>query len=144
MARKLFPIALVFIGAVAAATCAMPPPGMAPPPYVTDIDVRILGCATDQIQIVVRPWEAPVRRGAAVSWPIDAPGIDSLVIVPKGDWPFTEPRPSVGRPNVPARAGNVRQDARMGRYSYSIMVYCEGRIIDIDPEVVIRDPMNPD
>jgi hypothetical protein len=142
MARSLFPITVALALALAVASCVMPPPPMAPPGPVTDIDVRIAGCATDQLQIVVRPWEAHVRRGAPLSWSlVESPAVDSMVIVPKGDWPFTEPRPSVGGPQRPAQAGTVRQDAPMGRYSYSIMVYCSTQVIDIDPDIVIRDPM---
>jgi hypothetical protein len=38
----------------------------------------------------------------------------------------------------------VRDDAPMNsRYSYNIRVVCGSRIIDIDPEIVIRDPMGP-
>jgi hypothetical protein len=145
MARSLFPIGLAVALALAVTMCTMPPQPLAPRGPVQNIEVRVGGCATDQIQIVVRPWEAHVRRGDPLSWTLDQPttGIDSMVIVPKADWPFTEPRPSVGRPQMPARAGNVRQDAPMGHYSYSIMVYCDGRVIDIDPEIVIRDPMGP-
>jgi hypothetical protein len=140
MARSLFPITVAL--ALALASCAMPPQPLAPPGPVTNIDVRIAGCATDQLQIVVRPWEAYVRRRAPLSWSLEqSPAVDSMVIVPKGDWPFTEPRPSVGRPQQPAQAGTVRQDAPMGRYSYSMMVYCGTQVIDIDPDIVIRDPM---
>lgn len=144
MARSLFPTAVVLLLILAVASCAMPPQRLPPPGYVTNIDVRIAGCATDQLQFVVRPWEAHVRRNAPLSWSlVQSPAVDSIVIVPKGDWPFTQPRPSVGRPQRPAQAGTVRQNAPMGRYGYSIMVYCGTQVIDIDPEIVIRDPMGP-
>jgi hypothetical protein len=113
----------------------------APPPAV-EITVRISGGETDHMEIAVSPWEARVLPGAEVSWDV-AEGVDSITITPKdaSQWPFPGNQSS-GRPGQPARAGRVRPDAPPHRhYSYNIRVVCGSRTIDIDPEIVIRDPM---
>jgi hypothetical protein len=113
------------------------------PPHAVEIQVRITGGETDHMEIAVSPWEARVRPGAEVSWAV-AEGVDSITITPKdaSQWPFPGNQ-SQGRPGQPARAGRVRQDAPPHhRYGYNIRVVCGSRTIDIDPDIVIRDPMN--
>jgi hypothetical protein len=116
-------------------------PAKAPPVgMMIKIDVR--GGESDHVKIAVSPWEARVLPGADVSWDVD-PGVDSIEITPKdaSRWPFPG-SPSKGKPGQPARAGRVRPDATpKSRYSYNIRVVCGSRTIDIDPEIVIRDPM---
>jgi hypothetical protein len=114
------------------------------PPVDMKIKVDVKGGETDHVKIAVSPWEARVLPGADVSWDVD-PGVDSIEITPKdaSKWPF-HGTPSKGKPGQPALAGRVRDDAPPnGRYSYNIRVDCGSRIIDIDPEIVIRDPMGP-
>jgi hypothetical protein len=111
-------------------------------PVDMKIKVDVQGGETDHVTIAVSPWEARVLPGADVSWDVD-PGVDSIEITPKKEWPFEKKR-CEGKPGQPARAGRVRQDAPpKSRYSYNIRVVCGSRTIDIDPEIVIRDPMGP-
>jgi hypothetical protein len=117
-------------------------PAKAPPVDVM-IKVDVKGGETDHVEIAVSPWEARVLRGADVSW--DVKGVDSIEITPKdaSRWPFPG-TPSKGKPGQPARAGRVRPDAPLkSSHSYDIRVVCGSRTIDIDPEIVIRDPMDP-
>jgi hypothetical protein len=128
--------------AVVLAGCAMPRPVLpwALPTPVSDIAVDVHGCGTESMSFAVRPWEAHVRRGSPLRWTIPA-GVDSMRIAPKspGQWPFPGP-PSVGRPNLPVQAGRVLGTAPIGhRYSYDVVLYCLGRIVTIDPDIIIRD-----
>jgi hypothetical protein len=109
------------------------------PPPVENITVTVSGCETDRIELAVRPWEAYVVGGRPLRWTVPQ-GVDSMRVVPKGDWPFPG-QPPVGLPGVPIQAGNVNANAPIGnRYSYSIIITCGGRVIDIDPDIIIREP----
>jgi hypothetical protein len=100
--------------------------------------VTATGCGTDHVTLAVDPWEARVRRGQEVQWPVPAEA-DSMRIVPKEEWPF----PALPAPAT--RRGVVRSDTLRAstpveqRYRYSAVLYCGGRVIDLDP-VVIQDP----
>lgn len=115
-----------------------------------DIYVTVNGCGTDSIYIKVDPWVAPVQRGQPARWHPPEEGIDSMVVQAKDPhaWPFqwAPPGRAQRRPTLPGRAlqAGVARGRHQERYAYSILVYCGGRVIDIDPEVVIVDPMGPE
>jgi hypothetical protein len=115
-----------------------------------DIYVTVNGCGTDSIYIKVDPWVAPVRRGQPARWHPPEASIDSMVVQAKDphSWPFqwAPPGRAQRRPTLPGRAlqAGVAQGRDQERYAYSILVYCGKHVIDIDPEVVIVDPMGPE
>jgi hypothetical protein len=100
--------------------------------------VTATGCGTDHVTLAVDPWEARVRRGQEVQWPVPAEA-DSMRIVPKEEWPFPAlPAPATRRGVV--RSDTLRAGTPVGRpYGYNVVLYCGARVIDLDP-VVIRDP----
>jgi hypothetical protein len=117
--------------------CAAPVNEMTPRPPV-DIAVTATGCATEHMTLAVDPWEARVRSRQAVRWSVPA-DVDSMRVVPKNGWPFPA-RPPVGAPRGWIQAGTILATTPVGqRYPYSVLLYCDGRVIDIDP-IIIRDP----
>jgi hypothetical protein len=119
------------------AGCVAPVQTVATRPPVTVV-VTATGCGTDHVTLAVDPWEARVRRGQEVRWPVPAEA-DSMRIVPKQEWPFpTLPAPATRRGVV--RSDTLRANTPVGRpYGYNVVLYCGARVIDLDP-VVIRDP----
>jgi hypothetical protein len=130
-----------------------------PPPAPVDvISIQVSGCATEYIAIVVHPWTARVRRAAPLRWTTPAE-VDSVAIQAVHDgWPFPwpaapqpthppqlrpppPPRPRRSAPGgTPIQAGPITPGVPMGVHSYRILLYCEGRVIDIDPEIIIFEP----
>jgi hypothetical protein len=128
-------------------SCAPPRAGLAPPPAVEEISIQVSGCATDNIAIVVHPWTAYVERGRPLRWTTPAT-VDSVVIqaTRPGQWPFEwaqpgQPQRRAARGGAAIQAGAMRPGAAAGSYSYRFLLYCDGRVIDIDPDIVIFDPM---
>jgi hypothetical protein len=119
------------------AGCVAPVQTVATRPPVTVV-VTATGCGTDHVTLAVDPWEARVRRGQEVRWPVPEEA-DSMRIVPKKEWPFpTLPAPATRRGVV--RSDTLRANTPVGRpYGYNVVLYCGARVIDLDP-VVIRDP----
>jgi hypothetical protein len=114
-----------------------PVQSMAPQDAVTVL-VTATGCGTDHVTLAVDPWEARVRRGQAVHWPVPAEA-DSMRIVPKEEWPFpTLPAPATRRGVV--QSGILQASTVVERrYRYSAVLYCGARVIDLDP-VILQDP----
>lgn len=160
MVRSLpFPLVVASAGVLAALLfgCAVQPE-LVPPRPVADISIDVTGCTTDEIDIVVRPWTAWVARGRPLSWSTPA-DVDSVAIqaVDPAHWPF-QWGPGSGEPSQqsrqqpprqrrsarggqPIQAGTVPANLPIGQsYRYRILVYCGGRVIDIDPDLMIRDP----
>jgi hypothetical protein len=100
--------------------------------------VTATGCGTDHVTLAVDPWEARVRRGQEVQWPVPAEA-DSMRIVPKEEWPFPT-RPALATRRGVVRSDTLRANTPVGRpYGYNVVLYCNARVIDLDP-VVLRDP----
>lgn len=122
-----------------------PPPPNARPDTprgrtVTQIEVTV-DRQGDAVTITVDPWEANVAPDTSIEWVVS--GADSILIEPKnpGRWPFPG-RPKPGNPNLPAKAGKVDKDAKdKDRYPYNIILIAGDLRIDIDPDIVIFDPL---
>jgi hypothetical protein len=100
--------------------------------------VTATGCGTDHVTLAVDPWEARVRRGQEVQWPVPAEA-DSMRIVPKEEWPFPAPPATALRRGV-VQSGTLQASTAVERrYRYSAVLYCGARVIDLDP-VVLQDP----
>lgn len=169
MSRSLrFPLVVFTAGAAAALFGCVVRPDLTPPAPVNDISIDITGCNTNQIGIIVRPWTAWVARGQPLRWTTPA-AVDSVAIqaIDPTRWPFQwgpgqglREGPGQGqgqlqqaprqqppqqrrsaRGGQPIQAGTVPADAPIGEtYRYRILVYCQGRVLDIDPDLIIRDP----
>lgn len=148
------PLLVPVVAAMAAllSACAAPPAyDFARATLDTPISIDITGCYTDQIGIAVRPWTALVAPGDTVRWSTPA-AVDSVAIeaIDPAHWPFrwadgqqqeqpVQRRVALGGDSI--QAGVVPLDAPIGEvYRYRILVYCELRVIDIDPDVMIEDP----
>jgi hypothetical protein len=125
-------------GALMVGCVAVTPMHSLPPSPAVTVLVTATGCGTDHVTLAVDPWEARVRRGQEVQWPVPAEA-DSMGIMPKEEWPFpTLPAPASRRGVV--RSDTLRANTPVGRpYGYNVVLYCGTRVIDLDP-VVIRDP----
>jgi hypothetical protein len=100
--------------------------------------VTATGCGTDHVTLAVDPWEARVRRGQEVRWPVPAEA-DSMRIVPKEEWPFPAPPATAPRRGM-VQSGTLQASTGVERrYRYSAVLYCGARVIDLDP-VVLQDP----
>jgi hypothetical protein len=133
------PLVAVALGTLLVGCMAVGPRNhLVQPRPPVNIDVTATGCGSDHVVLAVDPWEARVRRGQVVQWPVPAEA-DSMRIVPKNDWPFPA-LPPTGTRRGTIRADTLRANTPVGRpYRYSVVLYCSGRVIDIDP-ILIRDP----
>jgi hypothetical protein len=109
------------------------------------VEVEITDCAGDSVSIRVSPWVANVRQGDPLTWSTSAEGADSVAIQAKdpGQWPFEweGQRQRMARPpGEEIAAGNATRGEVGRTYRYHIVVYCGGRILDIDPDIVVRNP----
>jgi hypothetical protein len=105
---------------------------------VSEVTVNITGCRTDTVRVIVDPWVARVAPGRQFSWVADG-DLDSLTVRHKGgDWPFPAQLPAA-RPGDSIDAGQP-QGAANQRGSYDILVYCGGRVLEIDPWIILREP----
>jgi hypothetical protein len=133
------------------ATCAPPPqPGVIYVQETDSVNIRVEGCTAESTLIEVNPWAVVVERGRPLRWTTNAgqQGVDSVAIqaVTPGHWPFPWAQPGqaqrrVARPQQPTiQAGNAGGPRGIVTYRYRILVYCDGRILDIDPDIIITDP----
>jgi hypothetical protein len=110
------------------------------------VRIEVTGCDTDSVGLAVRPWSARIDRRfqGEVTW--ELAGADSFRIVPRedgpGKWPLGQPTPRTGAGNRPVRV-NYQPPIPFGVYHYRILLWCGGRFMDIDPDVVPREPRDP-
>jgi hypothetical protein len=103
------------------------------------VTVAVTGCGQSDVSIRINPWQAHIAPGDSLSW--NHSGADSVMISPVTQgWPFPGASPRAAR-GAQARAGALaRGRARAGqRFSYEIVMYCAGRVIKIDPDIVIDE-----
>lgn len=107
------------------------------------VDVVVTECAGKNFSVEVNPSEVAVKPGAPLRWNFNGPADAKLTIKPKdqNSWPFPGlPSPAKAAPQVPVKAGNAKGDAVLGsRHKYWVVIECDGRTFNIDPDVYIFD-----
>jgi hypothetical protein len=111
------------------------------------IRIEVTGCDTDSVGLAVRPWSARIDRRfqGEITWELT--GADSFSIVAVDTprpWPpgLGKPAPGTGAANRPIRLA-YQPPIPFGVYHYRILLWCGGRIMDIDPDLVPREPRDP-
>lgn len=139
MARSylLVPVALLFTGAPFARS--------AEPAERAPVDVTVSAtCTGNAVTVSISPWEARITRDDSVTWSLGG-AADSVDIQPlnRGGraWPFQRNNPGRARRSQRASSGRTRGNVQAGTYAYQIILYCGGRRIVIDPEVIIEDEL---
>jgi hypothetical protein len=131
-------VVTVAAGTLMAGCVPVTPTQSLAPQAVVTVLVTATGCGTDHVTLAVDPWEARVRRGQEVQWPVPAEA-DSMRIVPKEEWPFPALPATAPRRGV-VQSGTLQATTAVERrYRYSAVLYCGARVIDLDP-VIIEDP----
>lgn len=112
--------------------------GGPPPPGAGEVEVDARCTGGGNTRITIRPWNLKIRQGDEVTWLLDRNANSSeITITPKREaWPFASTPPYRGSKASPARAGNMRPNAR-GRYAYSVSLICTH---DGVPDTVLVDP----
>lgn len=95
------------------------------------------------VSITVAPWTVVVSRtaGDTITWNLPT-GADSMVIYQStpgpSHWPFVN-NPSTARAGQAGRSGQQKPNFPLGRYGYTLILYCGTSQIQIDPEVDVED-----
>jgi len=98
-------------------------------------------CDGDTFSLRVDPWIVSVRPGQRLRWTFHGPAGATMRIRPDdaANWPF----PGLP-PQAPERAGRAIDAGRMNRgaaggstHKYSILLHCDGRDFDIDPDIYV-------
>lgn len=107
------------------------------------VDVIVKECDEKNFSIEVDPSEVGVKPGEPLQWDFTGPANAKLTIKPKDEvsWPFPgPPLPAKAAPKVPVKAGNAKGNAVVGsRHKYWVVVECDGRTFNIDPDIYIFD-----
>jgi hypothetical protein len=107
------------------------------------VDVVVKECDEQSFSVEIDPSEVGLRRGGPLRWNFSGPTDATLTIKPvdQDSWPFPSlPSPAKAAPQVPVMAGNVKGNAPTGRrHKYWVVIECNGRTFNIDPDIYILD-----
>lgn len=110
------------------------------PDPVERILIRITGCVAeaDSVTVLVDPWVAHINLGQPFRWDIEGDAASVRVAYRAGEprlaeLPEAEPQGSIESPGLDGEPGH--------RLHYNIIARCGEGILVIDPDIMIRDPM---
>lgn len=104
------------------------------------VSIAVENCGADAVTITINPWQARVGPEDDLTWVHS--GADSVMIEPvtRGNWPFPTANPRAARGAAASAGRMTRGRAQVGQVvQYAIVLYCGGRMLRIDPDIIIGD-----